>query len=169
MPGFIHQFNIAWMREPFDSELFDDFRERLSELHDLADNSAGFVWRHDGTQEKNGYIQPYSSLPLVMGNYSIWSDYDSLFYYTFSGGHMDLMRDRKKWFEPAAGRTYSVLWVEDSLSDGSIDEGKMRIECLKSWGDTQQAFGFGKRGKELARQELARREDRSDVVEDDIC
>ena len=99
MSPILFQFNTAKMRVPFEDPLFDDFRAWLRALHALAEADPGFVWRYQGEKSDYGYITPYPSAPLIMGNLSAWRDYDSLCRYTFRDGHLEILKSKRKWFE----------------------------------------------------------------------
>lgn len=139
----IFQFNIATMRAPYDDSLFDDFKVWLKALHALAEVTDGFIWRYQGEKDEGGYIQPYEDKPLVLGNMSVWRDYNSLYEYTFADGHLEMMKNKRKWFEKPEG-PYSVLYYgEDELLARPLKEAKKRLALLVAQGETLQAFGFG--------------------------
>lgn len=147
MTRILFQLNLAKMRAPFDDPLFDDFKAKLDELHAVAKRHKGFVWRYEGEKGGDGYIKPYPNYPLIMGNMSAWENYQSLFDYTFSGPHMDLMKMKRKWFEQLP-QPYTVLYysvVEDLRRDDSelLEEALQRLRYLSIYGETPAAFGFG--------------------------
>lgn len=147
MTRILFQLNLAKMRAPFDDPLFDDFRARLEELHTAAEQHKGFVWRYQGEKDDDGYIKPYPNYPLIMGNMSAWENYESLFNYTFSGAHMSIMKEKRKWFERLP-HPYTVLYygtVEDLQRDDSelLEHAMQRLRYLSVYGETPVAFGFG--------------------------
>jgi len=135
------------MRTPFDDPLFEDFRAQLETLHALAEANPGLVWRYQGEKDKGGFIKPYDDAPLIMGNMSAWKDYRSLYEYTFSSGHLAILRNKRKWFEKMHP-PYTVLYygVEEDLLKLDLDlleEAKKRLRYLSVYGETPVAFGFG--------------------------
>lgn len=147
MSRILFQLNLAKMRAPFSDPLFDDFKAQLEELHTLACNSPGWLWRYQGEKDEDGYIKPYSNAPLIMGNMSGWKDYRSLYEYTFSGGHLEILKKKRKWFEKLP-TPYTVLYygVESDLAKPSLElleEAKRRLNYLSIYGETPVAFGFG--------------------------
>ncbi len=147
MSRILFQLNLAKMRAPFSDPLFDDFKEQLEELHTLACANPGWIWRYQGEKDESGFIQPFPNAPLIMGNMSAWRDYKSLYEYTFLDGHLDILKNKRKWFE----RTpvpYTVLYygVEGDLLKPPLellDEAKKRLSYLSIYGETPVAFGFG--------------------------
>ncbi len=147
MTRILFQLNLAKMRTPFSDPLFDDFKEQLEELHTVAESNAGFLWRYQGEKDEAGFIKPYSNAPLIMGNMSAWKDYRSLHEYTFSSGHLEILRNKRKWFEKTPS-PYTVLYygVENDLLKPPLkllEEAKKRLNYLSVHGETAVAFGFG--------------------------
>ncbi len=147
MTRILFQLNLARMRVPFDDSLFEDFRAQLEMLHALAEANPGFIWRYQGEKDQGGFIKPYDEAPLVMGNMSAWKDYRSLYEYTFSSGHLEILRNKRKWFEKMHS-PYTVLYYskeEDLLKPPLelLEEAKKRLNYLSVHGETLVAFGFG--------------------------
>jgi len=140
---YLCQFNLAWMKFPFDDPRFDSFKTWLNALHALAEKSPGFVRRHQGEKDRGGFIQPYPDTePLVMGNFSVWADYESLRDYVFTDGHLEIMKSKRDWFHPPAGRPYSVMWWTKDHAGETLYTAKGRIEYLRSFGSGPLAFTF---------------------------
>lgn len=143
MEEYLFQFNVAKMRVPFDDPLFDDFKVWIRSLHALAEASDGFVWRYEGEKTDAGYIQVYDGAPLIMGNMSAWRDYDSLYEYTFTDGHLEMMKQKRKWFEKI-DEAYSVLYYGgDEFFANPLEKAKDKLRYLRVYGETPAAFGFG--------------------------
>ena len=147
MDKILFQYNVALMREPFDHPIWDDFKSRLEELHLLADDNPSFLWRYQGEKDEHGYIHPYRDNELLMGNLSAWSDYSSLFDYTFTAGHLDIMKSKRKWFIPLP-QPWSVLFYGEPSdlersSEDLLEEAKQRLVYLADNGESPFAFGFG--------------------------
>lgn len=147
MDRILFQFNLAKMKAPFSDPIFDDFKSELDALHALAEADPGFVWRYQGEKDDDGYIKPYPCAPLIMGNMSAWTDYDSLFRYTFSGEHLALMKMKRKWFEKLPPH-YNVLYygTREDLNRSNaelLEDAKRHLAYLRVYGETPVAFGFG--------------------------
>jgi hypothetical protein len=143
----LFQFNLVKMRAPFSDSLFDDFKAWIPALHALAQVHPGFVWRYEGEKDEDGYIKPYPDAPLIMGNMSAWKDYHSLYDYTFSSSHLEMMKDKRKWFEKMS-TPYSVLYYgeeEDLLRPPLelLEEAKKRLSYFSVYSETPVAFNFG--------------------------
>ena len=82
-----------------------------------------------------------------MGNFSAWRDYDSLYAYTFTDGHLEIMKKKRKWFEKMPP-PYTVLYYgdEDDLvkpKEQLLEAAKHKLAYIKRHGETPNAFGFG--------------------------
>ena len=143
----LFQFNIAKMRKPYSDPLFDDFKRWLNALHALADIQPGFVWRYHGEKDSDGYIKADPSDPLIMGNISAWRDYDSLVSYTFTDGHLQIMKMKRRWFEPIPHPWTVLWWGDDEDLNKGPDEilkiAQQKLKHLEQNGTTAEAFGFG--------------------------
>jgi len=139
--------NLAKMRASYDAAVFKDFKVWLNALHALAETHPGFVWRYKGEDDDAGHILPYPCAPEIMGNMSAWRDYDSLYEYTFTDGHLEIMKKKRKWFERMS-TPYNVLYYgseEDLLKpkEELLGVAKVKLAHLKKHGDSSEAFGFG--------------------------
>tara|TARA_R110002094_G_scaffold16428_2_gene27956 strand:- start:703 stop:1143 length:441 start_codon:yes stop_codon:yes gene_type:complete len=139
--------NLAMMRKPFSDPLYDDFKVWLKALHALAETDPGFLWRYKGEDDHGGHIAPYPCAPFLMGNMSAWRDYDSLYDYTFSDGHLEIMRKKRKWFEKMKSPYVVLYYGEESDLQRSkeelLDIAKLKMSQLILDGETDGAFGFG--------------------------
>lgn len=139
---FLAQFNLAWMKFGFDESVFDPFRAELEAVHQAAEAAPGFVWRYVGEADKGGFIQPFREQPRVMGNLSVWRDYQSLFDFTFrDDGHMAVMNKKREWFEPPGDRVYSVMWWTKK-PEVTIVNAVSRVQLVEDHGDGPLAFSF---------------------------
>jgi len=139
---YLAQFNIARMRTDYSHPIFDDFKSRLHEVHKAASEDVDFVWRFEGEHSPDTYIKPYPEDPLLLGNLSTWRSIDALRSYTFSDPHLQLMKEKRKWFMKMEGH-YSVLWWSDTPRP-TLKTAKERLEYLQREGVSQLAFTFQK-------------------------
>jgi Domain of unknown function (DUF3291) len=134
------QVNIARMKAPLESPQLADFVARLDEINALADRSAGFVWRLQGTGGNATYLRPYGD-DRILFNMSVWEDVESLKTYAYSSAHRELLRRRSDWFARFEGE-YMALWWVPAGHVPSVGEAKDRLAHLRAQGPTPYAFTF---------------------------
>lgn len=96
-----------------------------------------------GGQDESGNatgIQPYDD-PMMIINLSVWKDVDALRQFTFRTEHARFMRLRRQWFEKLS-EVVLVMWWVPAGELPSAQEGKNRLERLRSQGETEAAFSF---------------------------
>ncbi|MEZ4494847.1 MAG: DUF3291 domain-containing protein [Dehalococcoidia bacterium] len=143
MPYHVAQYNIAWLVEPFESALYDDFREALDRINRLGEAAPGFVWRHQ-TEDGNSTGVRVRDDDRILINFSVWEDVESLFNYTYRSGHVELFRKRTKWFSHE-DTPYAVLWWIPAGTTPAVHEAEQRLALLKAAGPTAEAFTFKSR------------------------
>ena len=134
------QLNIARAKKPMDDPLMHGFVSRLDEINTLADQSPGFVWRLKDDTGNATEIIIYND-PLIIVNLSVWEDLESLKQFTFKTAHVELMRQRKKWFDHF-GKPYMVLWWIAAGHRPTLEEARKKLERLQEKGPTKEAFNF---------------------------
>jgi len=137
------QYNVARLVAPLDDPLIADFVAALDRLNQLGDRSPGFVWRHQ-TAEGNSTSIRVRGDPLILINFSVWEDAESLFEYTYRSDHAEVYRRRREWFE-APSEAHLVLWWVPAGHEPTVDEAEERLDCLRARGPTAQAFTFKQR------------------------
>jgi len=116
----LYQYNEAAMREPYESPLWDKWRQLLPVVHLQAETTEGYVGRYRGEDDVLGYIAPrWPDEPLTMGNLSAWTTPRALKAFTLGPGtHGSLMRHRARWFEPwPYNRPSMVMWWAEADYD----------------------------------------------------
>lgn len=136
----IAQINIARMKAPLDDPVMAGFVARLDEINALADNSAGFVWRLQAPEGNATYLRPYGDERIIV-NMSVWETMEALRQYVYKGGHAEVLRQRRGWFEKFSGAYAALWWVPAGHLPG-IDEAKKRLAYLDAHGPSQFAFTF---------------------------
>ena len=134
------QINIARMLAPIDDPIMAEFVAQLAPVNALAEQSSGFVWR---LQSENGdatSIKVYED-DMIIVNLTVWENVESLREFVFKGAHHAVLHDRKRWFEKFDG-SYTALWWVTAGHLPSTEEGKERLEHLRTHGDTAYAFSF---------------------------
>ncbi len=130
------QVNIARMRAPLDDPSMADFVARIDEINALAKASPGFIWRWTG--EDNG---PFSDSSILF-NLSVWESLDALKEYVYRGPHVELFRDRQRWFLPSEGPSLALWWIPGDAPMPTPQDSKTRLDSLAAAGPTPVAFTF---------------------------
>lgn len=138
----IAQVNIGRMRAPLDDPLLAGFAARLDDINALADTSPGFVWRLKTETGDATALRPYDD-DRILFNMSVWQTPEQLRDFVYRSLHVDVMRQRRSWFEKFQGMYYALWWVPAGHVP-SIDEAKERLEHLRVHGETGYSFSFGK-------------------------
>ena len=134
------QINVARALAPLDTPLLADFVARLDDINALADHSPGFVWRLQ-SDSGNATDIHISEDPQFIVNMSVWRDLDALFAYVYRSDHLQVMSQRRKWFEKPAG-AFMALWWLPAGELPTVEEGLARIALLDRRGSTPEAFTF---------------------------
>lgn len=134
------QINVARALAPLDDPLLADFVAKLDEINALADHAPGFVWRLQSDSGNATDIQATED-PQFIVNMSVWEDLDSLFAYVYRSDHLQVMAQRRKWFEKAPGAFMALWWLPAGRLP-TIEEGLARIDLLDQKGPTVEAFTF---------------------------
>ena len=144
MPQRFHlaQVNIARLRAPLDDPLLAGFVARLDDVNALADAAPGFVWRLQTDAGNATVLRPYDD-DRILYNLSVWQNPECLREFVYRGAHVEVMRQRKSWFERYDGPYYALWWVPAGHVP-SVDEAKDRLEHLRAHGESAQAFSFAK-------------------------
>jgi hypothetical protein len=127
------------MKYSADSPELADFVDNLERINELAEQSAGFVWRLQTDEGDATEIDFFGANMLV--NMSVWTDVGSLHKFVFRSAHTHIMARRKEWFNRLS-ETYSVLWWIPAGRVPDLEEARDRLECLQSNGPTPRAFTF---------------------------
>ena len=141
MSGYhIAQINIARMRASIDNPLMADFVAQLAPVNAIADQSPGFVWRLQSESGDATSIQVYDD-DMIIINLTVWETIEALRRYVYKSDHSNVLRDRKRWFARFEGPYYALWW----LPAGHIptpEDGKLRLDHLRTHGESAYAFSF---------------------------
>lgn len=133
------QLNIATMLSPLESPQMQGFVDNLDRINALADQSSGFVWRLQSEEGDATSLRPFGDDVLV--NMSVWRDVEALRAFVFSSEHIEIMRQRRSWFERMSD-AYMVLWWVEKSHIPPIEEAAERLAHLRKRGATEHAFTF---------------------------
>jgi hypothetical protein len=140
MSGYhLAQLNIATLRTPLESPEMADFVNNLARINQLAEASAGYVWRLETEEGDATALRPFGEGILV--NMSVWQDLGALRDFVFGSDHVQIMRRRREWF-PRMAQAYVVFWWIPAGHRPSVEEARERLELLRAQGPTARAFTF---------------------------
>jgi hypothetical protein len=136
------QLNIAKSRYGMDAPEMQGFNDRLDPVNSSADQSPGFVWR---LQSEEGNATQYSIFddPSYLVNISVWASFETLRDFIRSLAHIEVMRQRRDWFE-VSDLPYLVLWWVPAGHQPTMAEAQERLEHLREHGPTARAFSFSR-------------------------
>jgi hypothetical protein len=137
------QYNIARLIAPLDDPRLAGFMAALEPLNRLADESPGFVWRHQ-TEEGNSTSIRVRGDPMILINFSVWESVEALFQYAYHSAHVEIFRRRREFFEHM-DVPYAVLWWIPAGHVPTVEEAEERLDRLRADGSAAHAFTFKKR------------------------
>jgi len=136
------QINIGRLVAPVDDPAIAGFVAQLDPVNALADAAPGFVWRLQSAAG-NATDIVYSDDPFVIVNMSVWASVEALRDFVYATRHIDVFRDRAKWFEKMDKPHYCLWWVPAGHIP-TVAEGRERLEHYQQHGPTPFSFWFSK-------------------------
>ena len=133
------QLNIAALKAPLDSPVLKDFVDNLDRINELAEGSAGFVWRLKGDGNDATSLRPLGDNVII--NMSVWRDASALKDYVYRSAHVEIMRRKREWFSRMADAHLALWWVPEG-HEPTVAEAVARLEHLRKHGPTAEAFTF---------------------------
>jgi heme-degrading monooxygenase HmoA len=140
MTHHLAQINIGRLIAPVDDPQIADFVAQLDSVNALADRAAGFVWRLQSSSG-NATDIAYNDDPFVLVNMSVWESLESLRAFVYHSHHLQVFRDRARWFEKMDKPNYCLWWVPIGHIP-TVAEGRERLEHYQRHGATPYAFWF---------------------------
>jgi hypothetical protein len=134
------QLNVGRMVAPLDAPEIDGFRAQLDPINALADADPGLVWRLQTGSGNATDIRPTED-DLFLINLSVWRSIEALRAFTYTSAHVQVLRQRRSWFEQLAA-AHLVLWWVPAGHIPSIDEALARLDRIRREGPTPAAFTF---------------------------
>ncbi len=142
--GFhLAQINISRLIAPLDDPRIADFVAQLAPINALADRAPGFVWRLQ-SDSGNATDIAWPDDPFVIVNMSVWDSVESLRHYAYGSKHVELLRDKSKWFGKMEKATYCMWWVPIGHRP-TLAEGRDRLAHYQEHGATPYSFWFSRR------------------------
>ena len=136
------QLNTAQARYGMDGPEMADFNARLDPVNALADASPGFVWRLQ-TDEGNALEYTLFDDPSLLVNMSVWESLEALKAFVRAPLHMEVMKQRARWFDPMQEASM-VLWWVPAGHIPDLDEAQERLVYLRAHGPSERAFSFAR-------------------------
>ena len=138
------QINIARMiGVNIDDPIMKEFVDNLDSVNELAESSAGFVWRLKDESNNASSFDPYNDEQIII-NISVWEDVDSLEQFTYKTFHTDFLKRRKEWFMKYGQAHFALWWIKENQFP-TIDEAVKRLEHYQKNGPSEHAFNFKQR------------------------
>ena len=136
------QINIGRLIAPIDDPRIAGFVSQLDPVNALADSAPGFIWRLQSASG-NATDIPYNDDPTIMVNVSVWESLEALRDYVYSSQHIEVFRERAKWFEKMDKPHYCLWWIPAGHIP-TVAEGRKRLEHYQQHGATPYSFWFSK-------------------------
>ncbi|MFY0650949.1 MAG: DUF3291 domain-containing protein [Cyclobacteriaceae bacterium] len=134
------QLNIAKLLKPIDHPQIAEFVDNIERINAIAEQSDGFVWRMKDECENALAIKAFDD-PMLIINMSVWETAEDLKNYVYNSDHLEIMKKRRNWFEKPS-RPPMVLWWINAGEIPSIQDGKKRLELLRTTGESDEALTF---------------------------
>lgn len=134
------QLNVGRMVAPLDAPEIEGFRTQLDPINALADADPGLVWRLQTESGNATDIRPTED-DLFLINLSVWRSIEALRTFTYTSGHVHVLRQRRSWFEQLAA-AHLVLWWVPAGHIPTVEEALSRLDRLRCDGPTPAAFTF---------------------------
>ena len=139
-PWHLAQLNVGRLLAPLESETLAGFVAALEPINALADGHPGFVWRLQTDAGDATSIRPTED-DLFLINMSVWSSLETLRAVVYTTAHVQVLRQRRAWFEQLA-TSHMVLWWVPAGHIPTIEEGLSQLDRLRQDGPTPAAFTF---------------------------
>lgn len=136
------QLNITKLKAGLEDPIMKEFKDFLAPVNQLAEESAGFVWR---LKDENGEAaidveSPFED-PMIFVNMSVWEDFESLRFYTYDTVHSYFLKSRKKWSEKMDSHQVVLWWIEKDHIP-TLVEAKVKLDQLEQQGSSPSAFSL---------------------------
>ncbi len=136
------QVNIARSKAPLDDPMMRGFVEQLDPINQLAERSAGFVWRLQTEEGDATSIQLFADDRIIV-NLSVWASYEALKNYVYSGDHLTVLKAKKSWMEKLDTPSLALWWLPAGELP-TAQEAKERLELLAKNGPSSTVFTFAR-------------------------
>src|SRR5919201_2942426 len=116
------------------------FMGGLDHVNALGESAPGFVWRYtaDGTNNATA-ARPMGEDIII--NFGVWQSREQLWDFVYRSQHLDFLRRRRDWFQHLL-EPFLVLWWVPAGHIPSMAEAIAKLEHLRRWGPSPEAFTF---------------------------
>jgi hypothetical protein len=143
MNWHLAQINVGRLIAPIDDQCIAGFVSQLDPINALADKAPGFVWRLQ-SGSGNATDISYNDDPGMMVNMSVWESLETLRDFVYASTHVQVFRERARWFEKLPVPPYCLWWVPAGHRP-TVAEGRERLEHYQKHGATPYSFWFSQR------------------------
>lgn len=140
-PYQLAQINVAHAVDDLESATLAGFVNRLDEINQIADASAGFVYRINPREDAN--YEPGHTDPRVVVNLSVWESVETLKDFVYHTVHLDLIQQKAQWFKPLDTAHMALWWVPAGTQPTEKD-GLERLNHLRKNGPSEFAFSIAR-------------------------
>lgn len=141
MPHYhLAQINIARAKAPLDSPVMHGFTSRIDAVNALAESRDGFIWRLQTEAGDATSLRVFPD-PHIIVNLSVWRDVESLKAFVFSGEHLQLLQNKKVWFDKLATPSLALWWVPAGHQP-SLEEAQQALQDIAEFGSSPRAFSI---------------------------
>lgn len=139
------EYNIGRLVHPLDNTESAEFLAALEPINALAEATPGFVWRlKDDDGHSSSFVAgPDADDPLLIVNYSIWADLESLQHFIYKSGHGSYMRRRREWFVPST-QASTVCWWISANTTPELSDAHARLIHLRDHGPSETGWPLNK-------------------------
>jgi hypothetical protein len=139
------QLNIGRLNHALDAPETAEFVAALEPINAIAESTPGFVWR---LKDEAGLSSSFVPLegnddPLLIVNYSVWTDLDSFRHFVLKSGHGAYLRRRREWFQPSVEAT-AVCWWTPAGEIPPLAEAHRRLLRLRADGPSPEGWPLTK-------------------------
>ena len=131
------QVNVSRLLAPLESPQLAPYMAALDEDNAAGDAAPRFQWR---LQTEGGNATAVKAFGWdvagshgVIVNLTTWQSVEALAGFVFSGRHLEIMRQRRRWFHQAAEATTAMWWVPRGHRP-TTDEAEDRVRQLRDTG-----------------------------------
>ncbi|RBJ78356.1 DUF3291 domain-containing protein [Pseudomonas sp. MWU12-2534b] len=136
------QMSISKAKAPLEHPMMAEFVAQLPIVNAVADQSPGFVWRHQTKEGDSTNVRAFED-PSILMNMSLWKSLKDLKAFVFKGAHATPYKNGAQWFDRMEGHV-TVLWWVPSGYFPTPEEGVERLARLNAEGESAEAFSFRK-------------------------
>ena len=135
------EINIARMKGvSLEDPIMKEFVDNIESVNNLAESSAGFVWRLKDENDNATAMNPYNDEQVII-NVSVWETKETFENFVYKTFHSDFLRKRKDWFLQF-GKAHTAMWWIEAGQVPTIEEAANRLDFLQKNGASEFAFDF---------------------------